>query len=110
MFGSVVLFYLAGVNLAAFAAFGIDKWKAVRHRWRIPEATLLGLSLIGGALGGLAGMRLFHHKTRKARFFRGGAGDAGFTAGAWGSPAVFPAQVTEKEGMRFGNAYPLFLL
>ena len=71
MFGSVVLFYLAGVNLAAFAAFGIDKWKAVRHRWRIPEATLLGLSLIGGALGGLAGMRLFHHKTRKARFFVG---------------------------------------
>ena len=71
MLGSVVLFYLAGVNLAAFAAFGIDKWKAVRHRWRIPEATLLGLSLIGGALGGLAGMRLFHHKTRKARFFVG---------------------------------------
>ena len=72
MLGSVVLFYLAGVNLAAFAAFpGIDKRKAVRHRWRIPEATLLGLCLLGGALGGLAGMRLFHHKTRKARFFVG---------------------------------------
>ena len=71
MLGSVVLFYLAGVNLAAFAAFGIDKRKAVRHRWRIPETTLLGLCLLGGALGGLAGMRLFHHKTRKARFFVG---------------------------------------
>ena len=71
MLGSVVLFYLAGVNLAAFAAFGIDKRKAVRHRWRIPEATLLGLCLLGGALGGLAGMHLFHHKTRKARFFVG---------------------------------------
>ena len=71
MFGSIVLVYLAGVNLVTFAAFGIDKWKAVRHRWRIPEATLLGLSLIGGAAGGLAGMRLFHHKTRKARFFVG---------------------------------------
>ena len=76
MLGSVVLFYLAGVNLAAFAAFGIDKFgidkrKAVRHRWRIPEATLLGLCLLGGALGGLAGMHLFHHKTRKARFFVG---------------------------------------
>lgn len=71
MLGSIVLFYLAAVNLVTFAAFGIDKWKAVRHRWRIPEATLLGLSLIGGALGGLAGMRLFHHKTRKARFFVG---------------------------------------
>ena len=61
----------AGVNLAAFAAFGIDKRKAVRRRWRIPEATLLGLCLLGGALGGLAGMHLFHHKTRKARFFVG---------------------------------------
>ena len=71
MFGSIVLVYLAGVNLVTFAAFGIDKWKAVRHRWRIPEATLLGLSLIGGAAGGLAGMRLFRHKTRKARFFVG---------------------------------------
>ena len=71
MLGSVVLFDLAAANLVTFAAFGIDKWKAVRHRWRIPEATLLGLSLIGGALGGLAGMRLFHHKTRKARFFVG---------------------------------------
>lgn len=71
MLSSIVLFYLAGVNLVTFAAFGIDKWKAVRHRWRIPEATLLGLSLIGGALGGLAGMRLFRHKTRKARFFVG---------------------------------------
>lgn len=71
MLGSIVLFYLAAVNLVTFAAFGIDKYKAVRHRWRIPEATLLGLSLIGGALGGLAGMHLFHHKTRKARFFVG---------------------------------------
>ncbi len=41
------------------------------RRGRIPEATLLGLALAGGALGGLAGMRLFHHKTRKARFFVG---------------------------------------
>ena len=71
MFWQILAVYLAAVNLAAFAAFGIDKGKAVRQRWRIPEATLLGLALAGGALGGLAGMRLFHHKTRKARFFVG---------------------------------------
>lgn len=71
MFWQILAVYLAALNLAAFAAFGIDKWKAVRQRWRIPEAILLGLALAGGALGGLAGMRLFHHKTRKARFFVG---------------------------------------
>ena len=89
MLGSVVLFYLAGVNLAAFAAFGIDKRKAVRHRWRIPEATLLGLCLLGGALGGLAGMHLFPPQDPQGAFFCGRAGDAGFAAGAWDSPAVF---------------------
>ena len=60
--------YLILVNIVALAAFGIDKRKAVRHRYRIPEATLLGLALIGGAAGALAGMHLFHHKTRKPLF------------------------------------------
>ena len=69
--GSVVLFYLAVVNVTACAASGIDERKAVRRRWRIPGDTVLGGGLFGGALGGLAGMRLFHHKTRKARFFVG---------------------------------------
>ena len=60
--------YLILVNIAALAAFGIDKRKAIRHKYRIPEATLLGLALIGGAAGALAGMHLFHHKTRKPLF------------------------------------------
>ena len=60
--------YLILVNIVALAAFGIDKRKAVRHKYRIPEATLLGLALIGGAAGALAGMHLFHHKTRKPLF------------------------------------------
>ena len=71
MFWQILAVYLAAVNLAAFAAFGIDKWKAVRQRWRIPEATLLGLALAGGALGGPAGVRPFHHQTRQGRFFGG---------------------------------------
>ena len=61
-------FYLILVNIIAFAAFGIDKRKAVKHKYRISEATLLGLALIGGAAGALAGMHLFHHKTRKPLF------------------------------------------
>lgn len=61
-------FYLILVNIIAFAAFGIDKRKAVKHKYRISEATLLGLALIGGSAGALAGMHLFHHKTKKLLF------------------------------------------
>ena len=61
-------FYLILVNIIAFAAFGIDKRKAVKHKYRISEATLLGLALIGGSAGALAGMHLFHHKKKKLLF------------------------------------------
>ena len=61
-------FYLILVNIIAFAAFGIDKRKAVKHKYRISEATLLGLAIIGGSAGALAGMHLFHHKTKKLLF------------------------------------------
>ena len=60
--------YLVLVNLVAFVAFGVDKRRAVRNKYRISEATLLGLALIGGSAGALAGMYLFHHKTRKPLF------------------------------------------
>lgn len=59
------------INLITFLLFAIDKWKAKRNRWRIPERVLLGFSFIGGAVGGLIGMRLCHHKTQKKRFFIG---------------------------------------
>lgn len=60
--------YIAASNIIAFLAYGIDKQKARRHQWRIPEATLLGLAAIGGSVGALLGMRVFHHKTKKAKF------------------------------------------
>ena len=56
--------WLIGVNLAAFVLMGADKYRARRGRWRIPERTLFLPPLLGGALGGLIGMRVFHHKTR----------------------------------------------
>nr|WP_294678458.1 DUF1294 domain-containing protein [uncultured Blautia sp.] len=68
MENTILIWYLAAVNLITFTAFGIDKWKAVHKQWRIPEKTLLGLSFIGGAAGGLVAMHLFHHKTRKRKF------------------------------------------
>ena len=59
---------LAGINLAAFAAFGIDKARARAGVWRIQESTLLMLALLGGTAGAYAGRRLFRHKTRKQPF------------------------------------------
>lgn len=64
----VLLGYLIVVNVFAFILFCVDKWKAVRHAWRVPERALLGCCAIGGALGGLVGMRIAHHKTRKPLF------------------------------------------
>ena len=62
---------LAAVNLAAFALYGIDKYKARRGLWRIPESVLLFAAAAGGSAGALLGMRVFHHKTRKPRFYIG---------------------------------------
>jgi uncharacterized membrane protein YsdA (DUF1294 family) len=65
-------FYLALLSLAsliAFVAYGLDKYKARRDLWRIPEAFLLGVGFCGGAVGALAGMKVFHHKTKHWYFW-----------------------------------------
>ena len=59
-----LLLWLAAANLLAFALMGLDKRRARRGAWRISEQTLFLAALLGGALGGTAGMHLFHHKTR----------------------------------------------
>lgn len=63
--------YLLVVNLLAFAMFGIDKWRALRDKSRIPILTLFAASFIGGSLGGLIAMYLFRHKTKKTYFTLG---------------------------------------
>lgn len=60
--------YLVVANLVAFVAYGLDKHKARRHRWRIPEATLLWMAALGGSLGAWLGMNVWHHKTQHLRF------------------------------------------
>ena len=57
----VMAVYYAAVNILLFALMGIDKVRAKRGQWRIREATLAAVSLLGGGVGGFAGMRLFHH-------------------------------------------------
>lgn len=63
--------YLAIINALSFLLMLIDKQKAKRRRWRIPERTLLGVCAVGGSLGGLLGMKLFHHKTLHKQFSLG---------------------------------------
>lgn len=67
----MIFYYLLIINLIAFAAYGLDKKRARKGQWRIPERTLLFLAAIGGSAGALAGMYFFHHKTRKWKFFIG---------------------------------------
>lgn len=65
---NIILYYLLAVNIATFFLYGIDKYKAKNGRWRISEATLLTMAVIGGSMGAWAGMRLWHHKTMHKKF------------------------------------------
>lgn len=63
-----LLIYAFVVNIFSFLLFGIDKFKAKRNFWRIPEWVLLTCALVGGSVGALAGMFLFRHKTKHLKF------------------------------------------
>ncbi|SET30478.1 Uncharacterized membrane protein YsdA, DUF1294 family [Pseudobutyrivibrio sp. C4] len=67
----LILGYLVIANIAGLAVMGIDKAKAIKGAWRIPEKTLFLFSLIGGSIGTWAGMYLFHHKTKHWYFVIG---------------------------------------
>ncbi len=75
-----LLWYLAAVNLVAFTVYGVDKAKARRGAWRIPEKTLFLLPLLGGSVGALLGMLVFRHKTKHWYF-------------VWGIPLILLAQI-----------------
>ena len=60
--------YLLAINVITFFVYGIDKWKAKRNKWRIPEATLLLLAVIGGSIAAWLGMKAWHHKTMHKKF------------------------------------------
>ena len=63
-----LLYYLIVINIVTFLVYGIDKWKAKQGSWRISEATLLILAVIGGSIGALLGMKIWHHKTMHKKF------------------------------------------
>lgn len=67
----IMIICLLLINAAGLLVMLADKKKARKNLWRIPEATLLTIAALGGSIGILAGMYLFHHKTRKPKFFIG---------------------------------------
>lgn len=66
-----IVIYLLIMNLFTFLMMGIDKKKAKKGRWRVPEKTLFILVALGGGIGGIAGMYVFRHKTKKMKFIIG---------------------------------------
>ena len=75
-----LLWYLAAVNIVTFTVYGVDKAKARRGAWRVPEKTLFLLPLLGGSVGALLGMLVFRHKTKHWYF-------------VWGIPLILLAQI-----------------
>ena len=65
----LAVIYLIFINIVAFALYFIDKQRAKHNRWRIKEATLLGIGFFGGAVGALSAMQLFRHKTQHFYFY-----------------------------------------
>ncbi len=68
---TILLIYALIMNLIGFMSMGIDKQKARKRAFRIPEATLFTIAIIGGSIGSIIGMHLFHHKTRHYYFLYG---------------------------------------
>ena len=64
----IVIYCLLTINALAFIVYGIDKLKARKGRWRISEATLLLLAIVGGSVGAWLGMKVWHHKTMHLKF------------------------------------------
>lgn len=67
----MIFYFVFVMSIITFIVYGIDKRKAIRGQWRIPEKTLLLLAVLGGSPGAMAGMKIFRHKTQKPRFYIG---------------------------------------
>ena len=63
-----IIYIFICINVVTFLVYGIDKWNAKRAKWRIREAALLGLAVLGGSIGALLGMKVWHHKTMHKKF------------------------------------------
>lgn len=76
----IIIIYAVIINIIGFFSMLIDKRRAIKNKWRIPEKTLFLIAIIGGSVGSIAGMRLFRHKTKHWYF-------------AYGMPAILIVQI-----------------
>lgn len=67
----MLYYYLIAINILSFVLMGLDKSKARRGAWRVPEKTLFLVAVVGGSVGAIAGMYVFRHKTKHLRFVIG---------------------------------------
>ncbi len=67
----IIVIYLIVINILSLVMMGIDKRRAVNREWRISEKTLFLFAIIGGSIGSIAGMKIFHHKTKHKQFMYG---------------------------------------
>ncbi len=81
MTNQIIAYYLMAINIVTFFVYGIDKWKAKKSLWRIREASLLMLAVLGGSIGAWLGMKVWHHKTLHKKF-------------RYGIPAIIISQLT----------------
>ena len=93
----IILIYLACVNVLGFLLMGIDKRKARKNLWRIPEATLFVVALIGGSIGSILGMYTFRHKTKHMTF-------------VIGMPAIFIVQIVLTLFMVFHSPFEIRIM
>ena len=68
MMQETIMYYLIIINIVTFLVYGIDKWKARKAMWRVREASLLMLAVLGGSIGAWLGMKVWHHKTQHKKF------------------------------------------
>lgn len=76
----IAIIYFVIINVVTFFMYGIDKWRAKRSKWRVSEATLIGMAIIGGSIGAWLGMKVWHHKTLHKKF-------------RYGIPVIMTAQI-----------------
>lgn len=84
----LLIVYITVINLIGFIMMGVDKKKAIRHKWRIPEKMFFLVSLLGGSSGTWAGMYVFRHKTRHWYF-------------VVGMPVILGVQIAVCVGLRY---------
>lgn len=89
---NILIIYLVAINVVTFFVYGLDKLKAKRRQWRIPEAVLLTLAVIGGSVGAWLGMKVWHHKTAHNEF-------------KFGIPLIIAAQIALFFWVSFGTKY-----